>query len=150
MAVTAMSTVTRQILYKEGHTPPDTYREVGGTVFPGAAVQIGTTLIKDCKLAVAHGVTMGIAGLLPNHDIDTVYTEGTSIPVYTKGSGAVVWTMFTKNVSAVASQPLVQNGGVVTGTVSPGEGGTDEYAGVAYRDITVAGADETPGLIQLV
>ena len=150
MAVQAMSTRTRQILFKEGHTPPDTYREVGGTVFPGAAVAVGTTLTKDCKLATANLIFLGIAGLLPNHDIDTVYAAGTSIPIYTKGCGAVVWAQFLKNVSGVASMPLIQSGATVTGTVSPGEGGTDEYAGVIYRDITVPAGDEIPGLIQLV
>lgn len=150
MATTAMSTVTRQILYQHGHIGPDTYRTAAGTVFPGAAVSVGTTLTKDCKLGVADGVCLGIAGLLPNHDIDTVYATGTAIPVYTVNSGAIVWARFLKNVSAVASQPLNQSGATVTGTVSPGEGGVDEYVGVAYRDITVAGADETPGLVQLI
>lgn len=149
MAVEAMSTVTRQILYKEGHTPADTYREVGGTVFPGAALNVGTTLTKDCKLAVTNGIFLGIAGLLPNHDIDTVYAEGTSIPVYTKGCGAVVWAMFETNIDAVASQPLVASLTAKTGFVKPGEGGTDEYAGVAYRDIDVHATKESPGLIQL-
>ena len=149
MVVVAFSTVTRQILFKEGHTPPDTYRTAAGTVFPGAAVAVGTTLTKDCKLATANLITLGIAGLLPNHDVDTVYTTGTSIPVYTKGSGAVVWAMFTTNIDAVASQPLIQNGGVGAGHVTPGEGGTDEYAGVAYRDFTAHGTSDTPGLIQL-
>ena len=149
MAVEAMSTRTRQILFKEGHTPPDTYREVGGTVFPGAALNVGTTLTKDCKLAVTTGVFLGIAGLLPNHDIDTVYTEGTAIPVYTKGCGAVVWAMFETNLDAVASQPLVASLTAKTGFVKPGEGGTDEYVGVAYRDIDVHGTSESPGLVQL-
>ena len=145
-----MSTVTRQILYKHGDIGPDTYRTAAGTVFPGAAVSVGTAHTKDCKLGTANLIFLGIAGLLPNHDIDTVYATGTSIPVYTVNSGAIVWAQFLKNVSAVASQPLIQSGATVTGTVSPGEGGLDEYAGVAYRDITVAAADETPGLVQLV
>ena len=149
MAVIAFSTVTRQILHTEGHTPPDTYREVGGTVFPGAAVSVGTTLTKDCKLAVTNSVTLGIAGLLPDHDIDTVYAAGTAIPVYTKGCGAVVWAMFKTNVDAVASQPLIHSATAKTGFIEPGEGGTDEYVGVAYRDIDVHGTTETPGLIQL-
>ena len=149
MAIEAFSEFTRQILYKEGHTPPDTYREVGGTTFPGAAVSVGTTLTKDCKLAVDNSVFLGIAGLLPNHDIDTVYSAGTSIPVYTKGSGAVVWALFKTNIDAVASMPLIQAGSAKTGMVTPGEGGTDEYAGVAYRDITVHGTKDSPGLIQL-
>jgi hypothetical protein len=113
-------------------------------------VSINATGTKACKLAIAAGVCLGIAGLLPNHDIDTAYATGTAIPVHTVNSGAIVWAQFLKNVSAVASQPLNQSGATVTGTVSPGEGGVDEYVGVAYRDITVAGADETPGLIQLV
>lgn len=149
MAVIAFSTVTHQILYKEGHTGPDFYREVGGTVFPGAAVSVGTTLTKDCKLAVDNGVFLGIAGLLPDHDIDTVYSAGTTIPVYTKGCGAVVWTMFETAKDAVASQPMIQAGTAKTGMIEPGEGGTDEYAGVVYRDIDVHGTSDTPGLLQL-
>ena len=150
MAVEAMSTRTRQILFREGHTPPDTYKEVGGTVFPGAAVSVGTTLTKDCKLAVTNSVTLGIAGLLPNHDIDTVYAEGTSIPVYTKGCGAVVWGMFKTNVDAVASMPLIHSATAKTGFVEPGEGGTDEYIGVAYRDLDVHATKESPGLVHMV
>lgn len=150
MAVTAMSTVTRQILYQHGHIGPDTYRTAAATVFPGAAVAINATGTKACKLAIATNVCLGIAGLLPNHDIDTAYATGTAIPIHTVNSGAIVWAQFLKNVSAVASQPLNQSGATVTGTVSAGEGGVDEYVGVAYRDITVAAADETPGLIQLV
>ncbi len=149
MVVVAMSTVTRQILFMEGHTPPDTYREVGGTTFPGAAVSVGTTLTKDCKLAVDNSVFLGIAGLLPNHDIDTVYSAGTSIPVYTKGCGAVVWAMWKTNIDGVSGQPLIQAGSAKTGMVTPGEGGTDEYAGVCYRDFTAHGTSDTPGLIQL-
>ncbi len=150
LATTAFSTVTQRILYRHGHTGPDTYRTAAGTVFPGAAVSTGTTLTKDCKLGTANLIFLGIAGLLPNHDIDTVYATGTAIPVYTRNSGAIVWAQFLKNVSAVASQPLNQGGATVTGTVTPGEGGLHEFAGVAYRDITVAAADETPGLIHLV
>ncbi len=149
MAVTAFSTVTHEILYKEGHTGPDYYKEVGGTVFPGASVSVGTTLTKDCKLTVDNGVFLGIAGLLPDHDIDTVYTAGTTIPVYTKGCGAVVWAMFVTNLDAVASQPLVHGATAKTGMVKPGEGGTDEYAGIAYRDIDSHATIDTPGLIQL-
>ena len=149
MVVVAFSTVTRQILFEEGHTGPDTYREVGGTTFPGAAVSVGTTLTKDCKLCVDNSVFLGIAGLLPNHDIDTVYAEGTAIPVYTKGCGAVVWAMFKTNVDAVASQPLLHGATAKTGMVTPGEGGTDEYVGVAYRDVDVHNTSDSPGLIQL-
>ncbi len=149
LAVTAFSTVTHQILYQHGHTGPDSYRTAAATVFPGAAVAVGTTQLKDCKLGTANLIFLGIAGLNPNHDIDTAYATGTAIPVYTKDCGAIVWARFLKNVSAVANMPLIQSGATVTGTVSPGEGGTDEYAGVAYRDITVAAADETPGLIHL-
>ena len=149
MAVEAMSEFTRQILYKEGHTPPDTYREVGGTTFPGAAVVVGTAHTKDCKLCVDNAVFLGIAGLLPNHDIDTVYSAGTSIPVYTKGSGAVVWAMFKTNIDAVASQPLIHGATAKTGMVKPGEGGVDEYSGIAYRDIDSHATIDTPGLIQL-
>ena len=149
MAVVAFSTVTHQILYKEGTTGPDYYREVGGTTFPGAAVTVGTAGTKDCKLCVDTSNFLGIAGLLPNHDINTVYAAGTTIPVYTKGCNAVVWAMFKTNIDAVASQPLIQAGTAKTGFVTPGEGGTDEYAGTAYRDITVHGTKESPGLIVL-
>jgi len=149
MAVEAFSEFTRQILFMEGHTPPDTYRTAAATVFPGASVQVGTTLTKDCKLTVAHGVFLGIAGLLPNHDIDTAYETGVSIPIYTKGCGAVVWAMYLTNVDAVASQPIHHAGATTTGHVTPGEGGLDEYAGVCYRDLTVHGTKDTPGLLQL-
>lgn len=149
MVVVAFSTLTHQILYKEGHTGPDWYRTAANTVFPGASVQVGTTLTKDCKLTVDDGVFLGIAGLLPDHDIDTAYATGVSIPVYTKGSGAVVWAMFKTNIDAVASQPLVHGATAKTGMVTPGEGGIDEYAGIAYRDIVVHGTSDEPGLIQL-
>ncbi len=149
MVVVAFSTKTHEILYREGHTGPDHYRTAANTVFPGASVSVGTTLTKDCKLTADNLIFLGIAGLLPNHDIDTAYATGVTIPVYTKGCGAVVWAMFKTNIDAVASQPLIHGATAKTGMVTPGEGGTDEYAGIAYRDITVHGTSDEPGLIQL-
>ena len=154
MARTAMSTVTRQILYKHGHIGPDTYRTGAATVFPGAAVMTGGTGTKATILTGAAAVCLGIAGLLPNHDIDTTYATGVSIPVYTVNSGAIVWAIFEdttgNGTDVVASQPLEHDGATTVGCLIPGEGGQDEYVGVAYRDLDVDVTNETPGLVQLV
>lgn len=150
MGTVAFSTVTHQILYRHGHIGPDTYRTAGTTVFPGSVVVTNSTLTKTVKLCVDDAITTGIAGLIPNHDIDTAYAAGVAIPVYTVNSGAIVWARFKKNLDAVSGQPLNHDGSTTTGCVFPGEGGIDEYVGVAYRDIDVVAADETPGLVQLV
>ena len=149
-----MSTVTRQILYQHGHIGPDTYRTGAATVFPGASVKTAGTLTKTVALTTADAVTTGIAGLLPNHDIDTAYATGVAIPVYTVNSGAIVWAMFVQTddagVDVVSGQPLIHDGANLPGYIIAGEGGIDEYVGVAYRDLDVAAADETPGLVQLI
>ena len=154
MAITALSTVTRQVLYKHGHIGPDTYRTGAAGVFPGYAVITGGTGTKTCVVTADNAVTLGIAGLLPNHDIDTAYASGVSIPVYTVNSGAIVWGMFVQTddagADAVSGQPLIHDGTTTPGFIMPGEGGIDEYVGVAYRDLDVAAADETPGLVQLI
>lgn len=153
MPTTAFSTVTRQILYQLGHTHPDTYRTGAATVFPGAAVQTGGTGTKACVLTGANGVTIGIAGLLPNHDIDSTYATGVSIPVYTVGSGYVVWGMFCdttgNGIDVTVEMPLIHDGATTPGCIMHGEGGIDEFVGLAYRDLDVSATNETPGLVQL-
>ena len=149
-----MSTVTRQILYQHGHIGPDSYRTSAASVFPGYAVATAGTGTKTCAITADDDVTIGIAGLLLNHDIDTAYGVGVTIPVYTVNSGAIVWGMFVQTddagADAVSGQPLIHDGSTTPGFIMPGEGGIDEYVGVAYRDLDVAAGDETPGLVQLI
>jgi len=154
MAITALGTVTRQVLYQHGHIGPDSYRTNAASVYPGYAVATAGTGTKTCAITADNDVTIGIAGLLPNHDIDTAYEIGVTIPVYTVNSGAIVWGMFVQTddagADAVSGQPLIHDGSTTPGFIMPGEGGIDEYVGVAYRDLDVAAADETPGLVQLI
>ena len=149
-----MSTRTRQILFQHGHIRPASYITVGTTIFPGAVVSVNAALTKAVKIAAAGTVSTGIAGLLPNHDIDTAYAAGVTIPVYTTNSGAIVWCMFVETdengTDVVSGQPLEHDGATTPGFVIPGEGGQDEYVGVAYRDLDVSAADDTPGLLHLI
>jgi hypothetical protein len=91
MATTAMNTYSFSILVKEGIHPPVTMIDNGGAVFPGYAVTCTGETWPDVSKANALGDNVyGVAGLLENQDIGTVYTTDAKIPVYTTGSGAIV------------------------------------------------------------
>lgn len=102
MATTAMSTYSFTILVKEGTHPPITLRCNGAEVFPGMPVTRNGHTYPDCALPDAIGESVvGVAGLLDNQDIDTVYSDNTEIPVYECGGGAIVRMYHAANGGSV-------------------------------------------------
>lgn len=120
MATTAMNTYSFSILVKEGIHPPVTMREDGGEVFPGHCVTCQGETWPDVCLPDGTGDSVfGIAGLLENQDIGTVYTDNDEIPVYTTGSGAIVRGYYDGDSggSCVAGEILVTSARAAAGTV---------------------------------
>jgi len=122
-----MATVTmaekgyRDILIREGFHPPVTMRENGGVVFPGYVVTSEGETYPDVALPDVKGDTaLGIAGLLENQDIDTIYATDDEIPIYLCGCGAIVKCYLAPNGGAptfgeiMVSQGFEDNGYVET------------------------------------
>jgi len=86
-------------------------------VKPGHIVtQTGGSQKTVCWPDAAGDATTGVAGCLPGQDVDTAYTAGDTIPVYMRGSGAVVWVRFrTSGGALVAGQPVMADGGTADG-----------------------------------
>lgn len=152
MALTAMSTVTNQILFQSGEIGPEYYRTNGADIKPGMVVTKTGETIQTRNIDIPGAVdevSAGIVGLLPDHDIDTAYADDVSVPVYTKGSGAVCWAWITAaEADQVQGAPVMHSHAGADGLLLPGEL-VNEYLGQAYRDINVDGTDDTPGLILL-
>ena len=86
-----MNTYSFSILVKEGFQPPVTMIDNGGAIFPGYAVTCTGETWPDVSKANALGDNVfGVAGLLENADIGTVYATDTEIPIYKTGEGATV------------------------------------------------------------
>ena len=102
MATTTMSEKGyRDILVREGFHPPVTMIENGGAIFPGYVVTSEGETFPDVAQPDLKGDTaLGIAGLLENQDIDTVYTDNSEIPVYLCGCGAIVKCYLAPNGGA--------------------------------------------------
>ena len=152
MAVTAMSTVTKQILFQSGELPHDWLRTNGTDIKPGMIVtKTGETITTpdiDIPGAVDE-VSVGIVGLLPNHDIDTAYGDNVFVPVHSKGSGDIVWMWMTAGESdQVQGAPIMHSHAGANGLGLPGEL-VNEYTGQAYRDADVDATDDTPMLLLL-
>jgi len=123
MATTAMNTYSYSILVKEGVHPPVTMTVHGSNIFPGMPVTCTGETWPDVGLpdAISDSV-FGVAGLLENQDIGTVYADDAEIPVYTTGSAAIV-RMYHKGTpsggSIVAGDILVACGLEDAGHVAP-------------------------------
>ena len=92
MATTTMSSLGyRDILVREGIHPPITMIVNSAGVYPGHCLTATGETFPDVSVAdkIADNV-VGIAGLLENQDIDTVYATDDEIPVYFTGHGAIV------------------------------------------------------------
>ena len=152
MALTAMSTVTNQILFQSGEVGPEYYRTNGTTIKPGMCVTKTVETIQTRNIDIPGAideVSAGIVGLLPDHDIDTAYADDVAVPVYTKGSGAVCWAWITAAESdQVQGAPLMHSHAGADGLLLAGEL-VNEYLGQAYRDVNVDGTDDTPALVWL-
>jgi hypothetical protein len=91
MATTAMNTYSYSILVQEGFHPPETHRANGEEIFPGYPVTEEGHTWPDCGCPDGLGdPIIGVAGLLENQDIGTVYANDAEFPVYRTGSGAIV------------------------------------------------------------
>ena len=92
MATTKMSELGyRDILVREGFHPPYTMDVNSAAVFPGFVLTGTGETFPAVSVADAIGDNcIGVAGLLENQDIDTVYATGDEIPVYLTGCGAIV------------------------------------------------------------
>lgn len=121
MATTAMNTHSFSILVKEGMHPPVTMIENGGEVFPGMPVTCtGETWPDVCLPDGVGDSVFGVAGLLENQDIGTVYTDNDEIPIYCTGDGAIVRMYHALNGgSIVAGDILVAQTHEHVGYVEP-------------------------------
>ncbi len=91
MATTAMNTYSFSILVKDGFHPPVMMTENGGAAFPGFPLTTTGETYPDVSVADALGDNVvGVAGLIENADIGTVYATDTEIPVYRTGHGAQI------------------------------------------------------------
>ncbi len=93
MATTSMSSLGfGDILVRDGTHPPITLRVNGATeVYPGYPVTSQGHTYPDCAKPDATGDSVvGVAGLLEDQNINTVYADDAEIPVYETGSGAKV------------------------------------------------------------
>jgi len=153
MAVTALNTVTNQILFQSGEVGPETMRTNGVDIKPGMVVTSTgeTILVKDIDIPGAiDEIVAGIVGLLPNHDIGTAYADGVAVPVYPPGCGAVVWGWNTAgDGDKFASSPLMHSHAGADGFTLAGEL-INEYVGRVYRDTVVDATDDTPILIHMI
>lgn len=152
MAITAMSTVTKQILFQSGELPHDWLRTNGNDIKPGMLVtKTGETITTpdiDIPGAVDE-VVAGVVGLLIGHDIDTAYADNTFVPIHAKGSGDVVWVWCTANDGdKFQGSPLMHSHAGANGFVLAGEL-VNEYAGQTYRDGDIDATDDTPMLMLL-
>jgi hypothetical protein len=69
---------------------------------------------------------LGVVGNLPGQDVDTAYTAGDTVPVYMRGSGAVVWVYFrTSGGALVAGSPVSHGGGTADGEAILGVDGAN-------------------------
>jgi len=86
-------------------------------VKPGHIVsQTGGTQKTCCWPDAVTDNTLGVVGCKPGHDVDTAYTAGDTVPVFMRGSGAVVWVRFrTSGGALVAGQPVSHGGATADG-----------------------------------
>ena len=96
------------ILVREGIHPPVTMREDGGEVFPGMPVTLTGETFPDVCLPDGVGDSVfGVAGLLENQDIGTVYTDNDEIPVYLCGGGAIVRMYHAANGGSIVAGDIL-------------------------------------------
>ena len=118
-----MSTRTRSILVEKGALATVDRVENGGEVYPGSCVTMEGETWPDVALPDAiSDSAYGIAGLLPNHDIDTIYTDNDVIPIHRCGSGDVVMGHHKGTGgggSIVAGDILIAYGNTANGYVRP-------------------------------
>ena len=152
MAVTAMSTVTKQILFQSGELPHDWARTNGTDIKPGMIVtKTGETITTpDIDIpGAADEISYGIVGLLEDHDIDTAYGDNVFVPLHSKGSGAVVWMWCTAgDGDKVVGAPMMHSHAGANGLGLGGEL-VNEYLGQAYRDGDIDATNDTPMLLLL-
>ena len=154
MAKTELSTVTHQVLEEIGQEGPITCIVSGADIFPGSIVtQTGET-ISTATIDIpgaANEVTLGIVGLLPNHDIKDAYAAGDIVEVYRRGSGTKAWGHITAgNGNGKQGTPYMHNHAGANGYALVS---TDtehlEYLGILHKDVVVDATDDTPALFHL-
>ena len=153
MAKTLMSTITYQILEEIGQEGPITAIVSGTDIYPGSIVtQTGET-ISTATIDIpgaADEITLGIVGLLPNHDIDVAYADGDVVPVYRKNSGTKAWGHITaNNGDGKQGTPYMHSHAGADGFALTGEL-INEYLGILHKDCVVDATDDTPALFHLV
>lgn len=90
-----------------------TFTTATDDVKPGQIVTQTGCAQKTCDWPDEAGdTTMGVVGCLPGQDMDTAYAAGSTIPVYMRGSKAVVWVYFRSNGGALVAGSPVSHGGL--------------------------------------
>lgn len=113
MATTAMNTYSLSIIVKEGIHPPVTRTTNGEEIFPGMPVtREGETYPDVCLPDALGDSVMGVAGLLENADIGTVYPTNTEIPIYLCGSAAQIRMYHAANGGSIVEGEILVAQGV--------------------------------------
>lgn len=152
MALIALSTVTHTVLYESGQIGPIYYRTNGTDIKPGMVVTTSGETIQTRNIDIPGAVdenSGGIVGLLPDHDIDTAYADDVAVPVYAKGSGAIVWGWITAGENdQTQGAPMMHSHAGADGLMLAGEL-VNEYVGQAHEDVDADATDDIPMLVLL-
>ena len=98
----------RDILIREGMHPPYTQIVNSAAVYPGLCLTATGETAPDVSVADAIGDNVvGVAGLLENQDIGTVYATDDEIPVYRTGHGAILWVIHAANGGSVVDGDIM-------------------------------------------
>jgi len=103
----------RKILVREGHgNYVVTMNNSTDAVKPGHIVTTtGETDRNVCWPDAAGDIAYGVVGCAPGHDVDTAYSVGDMMPVYTRAGGAQVWVRIKTSAGAiVAGQAIMHDG----------------------------------------
>ena len=98
----------RDILIREGMHPPYTQIVNSAVVYPGLCLTATGETAPDVSVAdaIADNV-VGVAGLLENQDIQTLYANNDEIPVYRTGHGAILWVIHAANGGSVVDGDIM-------------------------------------------
>lgn len=92
-----MATLTRLVRATHGHTPR-WYQAGDSSTYPGHVVEDDDS--DEVKICTASGIPFGVAGLKRGHDINSAYTAGEMIPVWTLRSGVEIYVLHDDDTGA--------------------------------------------------
>jgi hypothetical protein len=124
----------------------ETFNNSTDAIKPGHIVTTtGETQKNVAWPGAADGISTGVVGCSPGHDIDTAYAVGEMVPVYMTGSMAVVWVRYKANAGARTAGCLIGNDGATAanGLAIVGVEGKYENLGrITHFHANVAGSEQ--------